>query len=78
MKVKSERKDAEVKSALKALLDEHDFEFSDDPDTEEKEVDSMLERCRQFILSLIESRSKMCNLATKASSSSSPTITSKT
>jgi len=48
--------DCKVKNVLKVLLDEHDFEFSEDPETEEEEISSMFDRCVDKIKSLINGK----------------------
>ena len=48
------KKNKDLKGALKALLDQRDFEFSDDPDTEEQEIENMISTIRRKVDGMIK------------------------
>jgi len=44
----------DLKGALKVLLDQRDFEFSDDPDTEEQGIENMISTIRRKVEGMIK------------------------
>jgi len=48
------KENKDLKGVLKALLDQRDFEFSDDPDTEEQEIENMISTIRRKVDGMIK------------------------
>jgi hypothetical protein len=56
----SQREKSDIKEILKTLLDDRSFEFSDDPDTQEEEINTMFERCFNKIKEMLKNSKEKC------------------